>query len=1156
MLTGEEQWKILQELERKNGRRKRRKKTLTEQLEEMGGFGKDPDSEQAIIEELERDDTRALLQHYQKSVSECEVSFGESSFWESRKRLFRSWIFQAKRSRSWIQEKDLPLFFRFALRRPIMDERMFQGILKDMNLQLDESIGNARQPRTRPLGRSRKLLFGIDGDLGKYAHPSLKYKDVLPRGTPEDADRAREEVRRIVQHDDEDMQELLRTQLWAVYEHVQDGSVPLETAEWHYRDAFDKQDMSDETLVLCLQQFRIPTDHISNNKQKAGQGSARCQSFSSGELELIEEIRNYVGLYRSGVLLEDEAIKMIRHCTHGLKVNPNGISDILTDLDKDEKTAALLIWEDACDEEDDDYVSSSSSSSEDEDEEPSEDHENSLRAIRVPDPHANDENDKNAVMGLPVDEIKPPGRTTPEDLSYRDGFNNKESHKPEAIMDPPAMPSSKLSVHSHADKAGSSVLPPGTPRPASVFSVTETSDSQGDAALNRGPPGDRANIGHRRTSSPDEGMTTGIWGLLMPIKEARKLAYELKLPQYAIDEQVRSISPRRERRRRASHAENVVTLPKFKRKASIVLHKGTAPKSPKHNDYSEIFAREGEDQESFVLSHYDGDKLPSVPTCDKCFYLRCQCGYESSSCSKSECPEYFQVDEATQATSRKGSLSSNGPVTKLDDETREEPSKQSVTLLAYLARVLDDNDVLASIKQLERLPKTVETVVYAKKVRDQIRQGICAGEGLVIAGMEDREVVRILHGVIQSLPTLANHSKKLRHEIKKEDDSTLNVSSYHDKLQEDPDLGLGLPNSSPEHEHVHAPPSDHISSAAASPEKQSKAANDAVFQGNIPPLAKGISPHLFTFAPDAPDSSGLNLKSNSGIEDAAQPSRFQTATAPESSTAGDSSRSENRSRSPGGCKNSPAGGRSSQTKLPSESPARSTLSPTADLSEQVSDNPAGAEGDTDDTFGAPFTKQPHSNLQGTGSSYGEMRLPLPMRPAARQLDANVPPPSPRVTPPPSPWPSLKQSSKDVPSATPGLGSREIFRESKATHRSDSPSPGFENLPLWPPQPGLPGKDRFKWKGITPKQALDHAKKKAFRQRKSLAFYLEERRAVRTRIKREKDLANSKWSDHSFFQSSNGLPGSSGNVTTQALNKLFDKYRGTYNIFLRSRMQPG
>ena len=146
MLTGEEQWKLLQESERRNGRGKTRKKTLAEQLVEMDGFGKDPDGEQAITEELERDDTRAPLQCDQRSDAEYEVLFGDSYHWISRMQLFRSWIFQVKRSRSWMQEKDLPLFFRFALGRPIMDERMFQSILRHINLQLDDSGGNARQP--------------------------------------------------------------------------------------------------------------------------------------------------------------------------------------------------------------------------------------------------------------------------------------------------------------------------------------------------------------------------------------------------------------------------------------------------------------------------------------------------------------------------------------------------------------------------------------------------------------------------------------------------------------------------------------------------------------------------------------------------------------------------------------------------------------------------------------------------------------------------------------------------------------------------------------------------------------------------------------------------------------------------------------------------
>ena len=1168
MLTGEEQWKILQKEERRMGRRKRKKKTLTKQLEEMGGFGQDPDREQAIIEELNRSDTRAPLQHSQASISECEVSIGESSFLESTTRLFRSWIFQASRRQSkWIQEKDLPLFFRFALRRPLMDERSFQNILKTMNLQLYKSKGNARQPLTPPVGRSRKLLFGIDMDPKKDVHPSARLRNALPRGTADDGDRAREEATRIVQHDDEDMQELLRTQLSAVYEHVQNGSVPLEKATWHYRDAFDDQDMSDETLLLRLQQFGIPTDHISSNERNFPQGSTHCQTPSTGETESITALSNYVGLYRSGALHENEAIHMVQHHLQGLKIDADNISDILTDLGKDEKTAALLIWEDACDDDDDasmssgtlSMLSSSSSSPSEEDGQADKDQKNLLRAVIVSDQHLNEGKDHNTTEAVSVDENKPPDHPSTEDIAHQDDCMEKKSQQSEAMsidqpfLSPTAFPSSKLSINSHAVEAGSRVLPPGTPRPnyASLVSTTKQSDSQADLERDREPPRDRAITNRGMTSSPDEGMTTGIWGLLMPTKEARKLAYKLKLPQQFINEQVRSISPRRVRREKASFAKTVVTCPKSKRKASISLHKGTSPKFSKHGDHSDLFAREGEDQETFVLSHFDGDEIRPEGTCDRCLCFHCQCGFELSSCSTTECPGCFQqqcmcdtlsqVEKATRTASRKGNPPSNGPNITLVDRTLEKPPKQSITLLAFLARELDENDVLASIKQLERHLQTDKTIAYVKLILDRLQQCVHAGEKITTADIDAQEALRVLNIVVNSSHILTNHLLKL--EALNKHDPTVNVDGCHDDLQEAPDLDSSLLNSSPGYEHVHAPLSGHITSAAAFPEQQSNIANDAISQANNTSLAKCISPHLPTAAPDSrvPD-----LKPCSGTEDAPQSPRLQTATTPDPSTTGDPSKSENRSGSSGGGKSSAAGGRSSQPEFPPESPAKSPLSSTRNLSEQVSDHPIDVEGDTDHTPGAPLTEQPHSDSQRICNNDAE----------APQPDDNVSPPPPRAkakqvrdsTPPSSPRLSLKSSSKHMSPATPRLRSS---RDREATSHPDSSGPGFDSLPLWPP-PGLPNKAGIEWTGMTPQHALDHAKEKAYSERKTLACYLEERRAVRTRIKKENDLANSKWSECRFFQNSNGLSGSSGTATTQALNKLFDKYRGRNKIYLDLR----
>ena len=1166
------------------GRGRREKKTLMEQLEQMGGFGHDPDSEQAIIEELECRDVRAPLQHSQVSFSECEVLFGESSFWESRKRLFHSWSFQANRPSSWIQEKDLPLFFRFALRRPIMDERSFRFILQAMNLQLETSTGDARQPHTCPIGRSRKLMFGIDVDEEKDVHPSNKLRHVLPIGAGEDMDGTMEEAPSIITQDDEDLQQLVQRQLRSVYEHVQNGSVPLETATWHYRDVFDDQYMSDETLVICLQRFGIPTNQVSASERNAQQNSANYP-FSSGEESVGNEterktitgLGNYIGLYRSGALQEDEVIPMIQLHLGGLKLDANTISDILTDLDKDEKTAALLMWLDACADEDacpnDDvsvssgtlYMSSSSSSSSKEKVEDSgEEQEPPSRAVMVPHSPANEEKDLDAAVGLPVNGSKSLDCPTAEDKDYRDYFKDNESKQSKAcsMIQPlttlPASSQDKLPRYSLIDEVESRVLPPGTPRPksASLASASEISDSQADVEFDREVPSDRANVGRRRLSSSDEGMTTGIWGLLMPTKEARKLAYKLKLPQHTIDEQVRSTSPRRERRRRASYAKTIVTFPRSKRKASMALHKGTPPKSPKHRDYSDLFAREGEDQETFVLSHFGRDANPSEHTCMRCLCLPCECEFGSSPRSEfgPECPKCLQhpcvcvrlpqVGKATQIALHKGNPSFDALNANLSGRTRPESPKQSITLLDYLARVLNDNDVLASIKQLERLSPADTAVADAKIILEHIRQSVRDGLKLDITGNDDRELIRLLDVVIQSSQTLTDYTDQLACEEIEEDHATASVNDCHDEVRVSP------PNSSPDEECVNAPPLNPVASAAAFSENQSNVASGALSQANNTGLAKGVLPYPPTVAPH---SRVPHLEPSSGIEDAVQPSRFQTATAPDPSAAGAPSRAETHSASPGGGKLSSAGDDPSKAECPPESPAETPLSSATNLSEQVSGHPVDVEVDTDDTSGPAFVRQPHSNLRDMGNSDIETRQPPSPTPGTRAFISSPSPPgkrakqSPDRIPPPSPRASFKKSPKSIPPATPRLEPKALCKNLQATSLFGDLSPGFESLPLWPPQPGLQGKDGNEWKGMTPKEALEYAKTEAFKQRKSLAFYLEERRAVRTRIKKENKLANSKWSDHSFFQSSNGLSGSSGTVTTQALNKLFDKYRGTSNV---------
>ena len=1132
-----------------------KKKTLVELFQDMGGFGHDPDSEQAIRKDLERSDSRPPLQYSKDSISECAVSFGESAFWESRKRLFNSWLFQADRPNTWIKSEDLPKLFRFALHRPIMDERTFHWTLQMMNVQLEMSAGDVRKPYTRPTGRSRELMIGVDVDHEKDTHVSTIFRDLLPRDTADNMDKAKEEASRRAQQDDEDVQQLTGRQLWAVYEHVQNGSVELDMATWHYRDAFNS-DMSNEALVTCLQRYGIPTDHIPSDERKARRSSAHSP-FSKDveslreevkniktreETEVLKELSNYIGLYRGGAFQEYEVIPMIQHCLEGFSLESDAISDILTDLEKDEETCALLMWEDAC------FYKSSSSSEEGKEGSP-EAQENPLRAVLVPESHSNEGEDVDATEVSSDHVSKSRDMPATENVECRDDF--KES-APEAsysmsidpkMASPPASPPGK---RGRVNEVESSVQPPATPRPknASLPSVIEENNSQMDAETDCERPRGRSKV-RRRSSSPENGMTTGIWGLLMPTKEARELAYKLKLPQYTIDEQVRSISRQRTSRRRASRAKSVASFPKAKRKASLALHRDTPSKSPKQRDNSDIFAREGEDQRAFVLSHFDSKAIMPEDACMKCSRSPCECADVSSS------PPRSDLDDALLTRPPSGNPTFDA---KLTDRSRPKSQQESVTLLAWLAQVFGSDDMLAKLKHLERQCLGPRTASDAEKLWDHMQQSTQNGTVIKISGDDDREALRILNILIQPSKTLMNESHESDHEMTGQEVPTTSADSCHDRVEEVSDLESSLLNSNSSHEYVRAPPSNPVANAAASQETPSKITKEEVFQGISPPLAKCVPHYLPT---SASESSAPRSERSSDAEYAVPPSGFNAGTITDFATADDPPNTGRCSSSTGGRKFSSAGGYATGAEIPPDPPIRSPPLSTADRGNHVSDQPVDVEGDTDyDHFGAPLTRQPHSNFRVTGNSEVESRRSSP-GPGVREVHGNVSPPSPGVgvehmptsIPPSSPKPLVKELPVSTPPETPRLGHAKLPGKMNATAQSWLKNSAFDSLPVWPSQPGLPKRAGKEWMNMTPKQALEHAKAEAFSQRKSLAFYLEERRSVRARIKKKNHYANSKFSDDRFFQNSNGSAGSSGTATTLALNKLFDKYRGMFRIWL-------
>lgn len=186
-------------------------------------------------------------------------------------------------------------------------------------------------------------------------------------------------------------------------------------------------------------------------------------------------------------------------------------------------------------------------------------------------------------------------------------------------------------------------------------------------------------------------------------------------------------------------------------------------------------------------------------------------------------------------------------------------------------------------------------------------------------------------------------------------------------------------------------------------------------------------------------------------------------------------------------------------------------------------------------FGQPPSRRPAS-----------MDLPKsPVSPTTASDEVSEPPPSPRPRnlewdrvselfgPTPSPRPGSREIT-DQP-LSPKLGVR-IFSKSPAeSSRSSSIREKSSSQ-----RSELPGPAHKKWAKMSPKAALEFALQEALRQRKSFSGFMSERSAVRTRMKQENDEANAIWSGNRFFQTSNG---SSGATTSNAISRLFDRYRG-------------
>ena len=128
------------------------------------------------------------------------------------------------------------------------------------------------------------------------------------------------------------------------------------------------------------------------------------------------------------------------------------------------------------------------------------------------------------------------------------------------------------------------------------------------------------------STSPEDGITYDLFGLALPTDDARRIGRGLKLPPKNI-RKIRSRTPRRYGKLRTKRATANITFPRPKRKASVASHDGTVHKVMKVEYDPNMFARDGETQEMFIRKHFTDDVLRlSKVCCLRCKKFRnCRC---------------------------------------------------------------------------------------------------------------------------------------------------------------------------------------------------------------------------------------------------------------------------------------------------------------------------------------------------------------------------------------------------------------------------------------------------------------------------------------------------------------------------------------------------
>ena len=715
--------------EQKRGDWAKKKKTWYDKALALGFFHKDKKDIRAILEEAEakgeylplldnetpfgvlaHEFERVLLPSYfQNKIPESEGLngvlreipeeeediFNSESSLISTKKLFRSLIKQAGDKNSWIKEKDLPLYLRFAIRRPLMSELQFCRALELLDLTLDSGRGEAMSPTD-------------NGSTGLASKESEE----------DDTRQFRENYQALMN----------------VHWLVQDGMVDSEEAYQHYHEILGYTDVDKETLIASLQNYGIPVERIpspgrSTAREPAVQNHPSTetttfnQSFEpklpidEGSMQIIEELSKLIELYRSRHVSLTEVIKLIYECLEPIQPKKGVIKDYVKGS-RAPDDAAHNLWEEAVelnsdesddddddgdDDDNDDQENGAASSSSDEDSEP------------------NHGRESQAKTNLPESEALN-GYDNKKSLASTNG----KSMVPGSLMGPSArlLPRTR----SPTQDTGTRGQRQGTPILDAIAPAAGGSEIRGRLSSTR----TKARMLSVAASSSRDPILYVQTGSRMPTRQARRVAYNLGLSYDYLRNRVRKRLVRGGKKH-STRASLPVFPPKSKRKASDVAGQSKPRKAPRLR----LFVKPRDTKEDSGSTSLEGrDMTESKIPCFTCLPHPCRCAAEPTSpleleprCPKCQqgsctCVESVRSPNGDQNADADGSTHS----AVVDFNDIGQYSGSPYTVLAYLSRIWEAREIFQSFIRVGFGNTTEEMRKSANRVLAEIGLGIKSGE--------------------------------------------------------------------------------------------------------------------------------------------------------------------------------------------------------------------------------------------------------------------------------------------------------------------------------------------------------------------------------------------------------------------------------------------